>query len=140
MGELGYGTRGPLVGRLKQLLADIQTIYESFLDAQTLYQQGKLGEREFFVKAGEFLKALASLNFLTVKVILEVDAAIGRENTSKKSAALTMPSPTITPDMMGEVSKPMYKPVEPDVKFCVQCSAKIPRAAKFCTKCGKSQG
>ena len=142
MGDLGYGTRGPLVGKLKQLLADIQTIYESFLDAQTLYQQGKLGEREFFARSGEFLKALASLGFLTVKVILELDAAIGKEDTStKKPAAFTTPSPTYTPEMMGQASTPMYKPAESaDAKFCVQCSAKIPKTAKFCTSCGKPQG
>jgi len=144
MGELGYGTRGPLVGKLKQLLADIQNIYESFLDAQTLYQQGKLGEREFFVRAGDFLKAFASMGFLTVKVILELDAAIGKEDTSKKPAALTTPSPTYTPDMLGHVSTPMYKPAEPvesaDAKSCIKCSAKIPKTAKFCTSCGKPQG
>ncbi len=140
MGELGYGTRGPFLGKLKQLLADIQNIYESFLDAQTLYQQGKLSEREFFSKAGEFLKAFASLGFLTVKAVLELDAAIGKDDTSKKPVALTTPSPTYTPDMMGKVSTPMYKPTEStDAKFCVQCSAKIPKAAKFCTSCGKPQ-
>ena len=140
MGELGYGTRGPLVGKLKELLADIQMIYESFLDAQTLYQQGKLGEREFFAKSGEFLKALASLTFLNVKVILELDAAIGKADTSRKPGTFTTPSPT-SPDMMSKASTPMYKPVESaDAKFCMQCNAKIPKGAKFCTKCGKAQG
>ncbi len=139
MGELGYGTRGPILSKLKQLLADIQNIYESFLDAQTLYQQGKLGEREFFAKAGEFLKAFASLGFLTVKAVLELDAAIGKEDTSKKPAALTTPSPTYTPDMMGQASTPMYKPAESTSKSCVQCGANIPKAAKFCTKCGNPQ-
>jgi len=140
MGELGYGTRGPLVGKLKDLLADIQATYESFLDAQTLYQQGKLGEREFFAKSGEFLKALASLTFLNVKVILELDAAIAKEDTSRKPGTFTTPSPTYTPDMMGKASTPMYKPVETtDVKFCIQCNAKIPKGAKFCTKCGTPQ-
>jgi hypothetical protein len=141
MGELGYGTRGPLVGKLKELLADIQTTYESFLDAQTLYQQGKLGEREFFAKSGEFLKALSSLTFLNVKVILELDAAIAKEDTSRKPGTFTTPSPAFTPDMMSKVSTPMYKAVETtDVKYCIQCNAKIPKGAKFCTKCGTPQG
>lgn len=140
MGELGYGTRGPLVGKLKELLADIQNIYESFLDAQTLYQQGKLGEREFFAKSGEFVRALASLSFLNVKVILELDAAIAKEDTSRKPGTFTTPSPTFTPDMMGGASTPMYKPAEStDAKFCIQCNAKIPKGARFCTKCGTPQ-
>ncbi len=141
MGELGYGTRGPILSKLKQLLADIQNVYESFLDAQTLYEQGKLDEREFFTKSGEFLKAFASLGFLTVKAVLELDAAISKDNTSKKPVAVTIPSPTLRPEMMGQASKPMYKQTEStDSKFCVQCSAKIPETAKFCTSCGKAQG
>ena len=140
MGDLGYGTRGPLVGKLKDLLADIQATYESFLDAQTLYQQGKLGEREFFAKSGEFLKVLASLTFLNVKVILELDAAIAKEDTSRKPGTFTTPSPTYTPDMIGKASTPMYKPAETtDAKFCIQCNAKIPKGARFCTKCGTPQ-
>ncbi|MGH9876518.1 MAG: zinc ribbon domain-containing protein [Nitrososphaerales archaeon] len=140
MGELGYGTRGPLVGKLKELLADIQTTYESFLDAQTLYQQGKLAEREFFAKSGEFLTALSSLTFLNVKVILELDAAIAKEDTSRKPGTFTTPSATFTPDMISKVSTPMYKPVETtDSKFCIQCNVKIPKGAKFCTKCGTPQ-
>ena len=140
MGELGYGTRGPLLGKLKQLLADIQNTYESFLDAQTLYQQGKLGEREFFGKMGEFLKAFASLGFLTVKAVLEIDAALGAD-TSKKPGVFTTPSPTLTSDMLGQASTPLYRPAESaDTKLCVQCHAEIPKVAKFCTSCGKPQG
>jgi len=139
MGELGYGTRGPLVDKLKQLLADIQSIYESFLDAQTLYQQGKLAEREFFARSGDFLKALASLSFLNVKVILELNNAIVKDDISKPGG-LTRPSPTFTPDMMGQASTPMYKPAELSTRSCMQCNAKIPNAAKFCTSCGKPQG
>lgn len=144
MGELGYGTRGPLISKLKQLLADIQNTYESFLDAQTLYQQGKLGEKEFFARAGDFLKAFASLGFLTVKAVLELDAAIEKEDKPKRPAALTTPSPTYTPEMLGHVSTPIYKPAEPeepaDTKFCIKCGARIPTVAKFCTSCGKPQG
>lgn len=138
MGELGYGTRGPLVGRLKQLLADIQNVYESFLDAQTLYLQGKLGEKVFFAKMGEFVQAFASLGFLTVKAVLEIDAAVGVD--SSRPVSVTTPSPSMTPEMMGKVSTPMYKVAEPDTKSCMQCGAKIPAVAKFCTKCGKPQG
>lgn len=142
MSDLGYGTRGPLVDKLKQLVSDIQGTYESFLDAQTLYQQGKLGEREFFAKMGEFLRLLASLGFLTVKVVVELDGTIGKEDTTKP-AELTRPSPTYTPDMMmtGKAATPIYKPAEAgDTKVCAHCNAKIPKPAKFCTKCGKPQG
>jgi ribosomal protein L40E len=136
MGELGYGTRGPIVAKLKQLLADIQNVYESFLDAQTLYQQGKMDERVFFARMGEFVKALSALGFLTVKAVLEIDAAVGAE--SKKPAGITTPSPSMTPEMMGMLSAPVQR--ESDSKSCAHCGAKIPKVAKFCTKCGKPQG
>lgn len=138
MGELGYGTRGPLVGKLKQLLADIQGLYEEFLDAQTLYQQGKMGEKEFFTRMGDFVKAFASLGFLTVKVILEVDAVIGKEE--KKPEAVTTPAPSLAPEMMGQGSKPIYKAAEASERLCIHCNSKIPQTAKFCTSCGKPQG
>ena len=142
MGELGYGTRGPLVSKLKQLLSDVQSVYETFLDANTLYQQGKISDKEFFAKAGDFLKQFSSLGFLTVKVILELDSAIGREDSSKKPTAVTTPSPTYTPDF-GQVSTPMYTQAKAesgiDSKSCVQCGARLPKVAKFCTSCGKPQ-
>lgn len=136
MGELGYGTRGPLVSKLKQLTSDIQSIYEAFLDAQTLYQQGKIGEKEFFSKMGDFVKSFASLGFLTVKVILELDAAIGKE--ARKPEEVTRPAPSISPEEL-QVREPRPK-VEVTVgKFCALCGARIPMGAKFCTSCGRPQ-
>ena len=72
MGGLGYGTREPLVSKLKQLVDDIQTVYEEFLDAETLYQEDKISDKEFFKKMGVFVKVFSSLGFLSVKVIIEI--------------------------------------------------------------------
>lgn len=143
MSGLGYGTRGPLADKLKQLANDIQAIYEEFLDAETLYQQGKISEKEFFKKMGSFMKAFSSLGFLTVKVVLELNNAIGEE--TKRPEAVTKPSPSLRPEMMGGLSTPQYTPTfippkeEASTKSCSQCGAQIPVKAKFCTKCGSSQ-
>jgi len=150
MGDLGYGTRGPLAGKLKQLANDIQALYEEFLDAETLYQQGKISEKEFFKKMGSFMKAFSSLGFLTVKVVLEINNAIGEDKGLKKAEGGTIPSPTFRPDMMGGISTPQYTPAyipakeetaakETGAKPCSKCGAQIPAKAKFCTKCGAPQ-
>jgi ribosomal protein L40E len=149
MGELGYGTREPLVGKLKELANDIQGLYEEFLDAEALYQQGKLSDKEFFKKMGSFLKAFSSLGFLTVKVVIEINKAVGGEG-AKRPEEGTLPSPTFRPGMVGGVSMPQYTPSMPageeavpkeavGMKACSKCGAQIPARAKFCTKCGAKQ-
>lgn len=152
MGDLGYGTRGPLADKLKQLVNDIQAVYEEFLDAETLYQQGKISEKEFFKKMGNFLKAFSSLGFLAVKVILEINNALREDDESKKRERGTKPSPSYGPDMLGGMSTPQYSPSyapakEEDVsmeegtfsKSCSRCGTKIPVKAKFCSRCGTPQ-
>lgn len=142
MGELGYGTREPLVNKLKQLVNDIQSIYEEFLDAETLYQQGKISDKEFFKKMGSFLKAFSSMGFLTVKAVVEINNALGKGDKTKPEA-VTMPSPTYRPDSMGGISMPQYSPIkeekETDVKTCSKCGSNITSKAKFCPKCGAKQ-
>lgn len=158
MGEMGYGTREPLVSKLKQLANDIQGVYEEFLDAETLFEQGRISEKDFFKKLGSFMKAFSSLGFLTVKVVLEINNAIG-EDQSKKTKGGTKPSATLTPSMMGGTSTPQFGPeilgktevmakVETakqelekgsTKKLCSECNEQIPAQAKFCTRCGAKQ-
>ncbi len=128
MENLGYNTRGPLIGKLKSLLNDIQSKYEAFLDAEALFEQGKLDEREFFARMGEFVKLFASLGFLSIKVIIELNKAIGKEEKEEEG---TKPKP-----IQHEF---ITKPVEKDERRCKKCNAKIPEQAKFCTKCGMKQ-
>jgi len=61
-----------LFDKLQSLLNDSQGYYESFLDANTLYKQGKLSEKEFFEKLGDYVVAYSALEFLAVKVIFEL--------------------------------------------------------------------
>ncbi|MGI0040894.1 MAG: zinc ribbon domain-containing protein, partial [Nitrosopumilaceae archaeon] len=46
-----------LFDKLQSLLDNSQGYYESFLDANTLYKQGKLSEKEFFEKLGDYVVA-----------------------------------------------------------------------------------
>ena len=67
-----------LFDKLQSLLNDSQGYYESFLDANTLYKQGKLSEKEFFEKLGDYVVAYSALEFLAVKVIFELKKSLDR--------------------------------------------------------------
>lgn len=67
-----------LFDKLQGLLNDSQGYYESFLDANTLYKQGKLSEKEFFKKLGDYVVAYSALEFLAVKVIFELKKAVDK--------------------------------------------------------------
>ncbi|MGI0068778.1 MAG: zinc ribbon domain-containing protein [Nitrosotalea sp.] len=83
-----------LFDKLQNLLNDTQGYYESFLDANTTYKQGKLSEKEFFEKLGDYVVAYSALEFLAVKVIFELkkslDKAVGSH--APGTASGTMPS------------------------------------------------
>jgi ribosomal protein L40E len=91
--SFGVDTLGGLTEKLKQLVNDNQSLYESFLDATQLYKQGKIGEREFFGRIGEFLVASSALSFLSVRVILELKGALDKGTTVKTPTGGSGPSP-----------------------------------------------
>jgi hypothetical protein len=82
--SFGVDTLGGLAEKLKQLINDTQNSYEAFIDANQLYKQGKMRDKEFFVKIGEYLVSTSALNFLAVRVILEIKNAMDK-GTSIKS-------------------------------------------------------
>lgn len=67
-----------LFDKLQNLLNDTQGYYESFLDANTTYKQGKLSEKEFFEKLGDYVVAYSALEFLAVKVIFELKKSLDK--------------------------------------------------------------
>ncbi|AFU60124.1 hypothetical protein Ngar_c32080 [Candidatus Nitrososphaera gargensis Ga9.2] len=94
--SFGVDTLGGLAEKLKQLVNDTQNLYESFIDANQLYKQGKMGDKEFFSKIGEYLVAMSALNFLAVRVILEMKTAM-EKGTSIKSPTGTSSYPSAAP-------------------------------------------
>jgi hypothetical protein len=67
-----------LFDKLQNLLNDTQGYYESFLDANTTYKQGKLSDKEFFEKLGDYVVAYSALEFLAVKVIFELKKSLDK--------------------------------------------------------------
>lgn len=82
-----------LFDKLQNLLNDTQGYYELFLDANTMYKQGKLTDKEFFEKLGDYVVSYSSLEFLSVKVIFELKKSLDKIAGRRASGGSTMASP-----------------------------------------------
>lgn len=154
-----------LFDKLQNLLNDTQGYYESFLDANTMYKQGKLTDKEFFEKLGDYVVSYSSLEFLSVKVIFELKKSLDKISRGRTSGS-TMASPML-PDMGQQVtastlsglgqppsiisaaaafSTPgVLPPPDPALMpkqsslggpMCNSCGSAVKANAKFCPKCG----
>src|SRR5215831_16615581 len=90
--SFGYvDTLNLLFEKLQNLLNDTQGYYESFLDANAMYKQGKLTDKEFFEKLGDYVVAYSSLEFLSVKVIQELKKSLDKIGAGRISGTATVP-------------------------------------------------
>lgn len=78
MSSFGVDTLGGLTEKLKQLINDTQNAYETLIDSTQRYKQGKMNEKEYFSSIGKYLIASSAMNFLAIKVILEIKSAIDK--------------------------------------------------------------
>jgi ribosomal protein L40E len=92
--SFGVDTLGGLAEKLKQLINDTQNLYEAFIDANQLYKQGKMGDKEFFNNIGEYLISTSALNFLAVRVILEIKNAMEKGTSIKSPTGGSASSPS----------------------------------------------
>ncbi len=83
--SFGVDTLGLLIEKLKQLVTETQDQYESFFDNTQLFKQGKMDNKEYFSKMGEYLVSASALNFLACRIILEIKTALDK-GTSRKSS------------------------------------------------------
>jgi len=92
LGEID--TLGLLYEKLENLFEESQGYYETFLDTNNLFKQGKLTEKEFFEKLGDYVVAYSALEFLAIKVIFELKKSID------KLAGGSAPGGTHSPGLM----------------------------------------
>ena len=85
MSSFGVDTLGGLTEKLKQLIIDTQNQYETLIDSTQRYKQGKMNDKEYFSSIGKYLIASSAMNFLAIKVILEVKSAIDKGSSIKNS-------------------------------------------------------
>jgi hypothetical protein len=154
-----------LFDKLQNLLNDTQGYYESFLDANTMYKQGKLSDKEFFEKLGDYVVSYSSLEFLSVKVIFELKKSHDKISSGRATgstmaspmppgigpqasqmAASTLPRPGQPPSVIsaaaafsspGELPRPDPALMsQPSGPVCSACGSALKVNAKFCSKCG----
>ena len=70
-------TLNMLFDKLEILFDESQGYYETFLDTNNLYKQGKLSDKEFFQKLGDYTVAYSALEFLAIKVMFEIRKSLG---------------------------------------------------------------
>ena len=164
---MSYGevdTLNMLFEKLDALLNESQGYYESFLDANTLYKEGKMSDKDFFGKMGDYLVACSALEFLSVKSMFELKKAIDRGAPAAQGAAMppgVVPGasgiagrlgtpgnpvggapPNIVSAAQGFTSPGTLPTPDPALvagsrgAACTACGAKIGSRAKFCTRCG----
>ena len=95
---------GSLTEKLKQQINDTQDKYESFIDSTQLYKQGKMNEKEYFAKIGDYLVSTSALDFLAIRVILEMKSAIDKGTLMKNATggkASLPPPPASSPPQAG---------------------------------------
>lgn len=81
--SFGVDTLGSLTEKLKQLVNDTQNHYESLIDDTQLYKKGKISEKEFFGKIAKYMISLSALNFLAIRVLLELKSAADKGSSIK---------------------------------------------------------
>jgi len=86
-----------LSDKLQALFDESQGYYESFLDANNLYKNGKLTDQEFFQKLGDYTVAYSALEFLSIKVMFELKKAIDRISSGQSVGGTQ--SPGLMPGM-----------------------------------------
>jgi hypothetical protein len=83
MSSFGVDTLGGLTEKLKQLITDTQNQYETLIDSTQRYKQGKMNDKEYFSNIGKYLIASSAMNFLAIKVILEIKSAMDKGSSIK---------------------------------------------------------
>jgi len=97
-------TLNMLFDKLENLFEESQGYYESFLDTNNMYKQGKIGDKEFFQRLGDYVVAYSALEFLAIKVIFEIRKSLNTGSGNTQSPGL-MPGMG-SPGMMGGMGIP----------------------------------
>jgi len=161
----GVDVIGTLTEKLKQMIAETQEHFEWFTDSHKLYEQGNLNEKEYMNKIIKYVVTLSAMNFLSIRVILEIKSSLDKTELPNNAVITTIHSNpnTHNPDATKEdeyilpspnmqdivfmtskiereqLSTNPHSMADPMTKICRMCSSHISKTAKFCTACGSSQ-
>jgi hypothetical protein len=74
---------GTLSEKLKQMLNETQDHYSSFVNWNQLYKDGNMSQNEYFTKITNYLVTISALNFLAIRVIVELKSAMDKGSSIK---------------------------------------------------------
>ena len=89
--------------KLQALFDESQGYYESFLDANNLYKAGKLSDKEFFQKLGDYTVAYSALEFLGIKTLMEMKKTLDKVASGSSTG-------TQSPGLMPGMGQPGMMP------------------------------
>ena len=89
--------------KLQALFDESQGYYESFLDANNSYKNGKLSDKEFFQKLGDYTVAYSALEFLAVKTLMEMKKTLDKVASGSSTG-------TQSPGLMPGMGQPGMMP------------------------------
>ena len=81
-------TLNMLFEKLNSLFDESQGYYESFLDTNNMYKQGKISDKEFFQRLGDYVVAYSALEFLAIKVLFEIKKSVDTGSGATQSPGL----------------------------------------------------
>ena len=114
----GVDTLNLLFDKLENLFDDSQGYYESFLDTNNMYKQGKIDDKQFFQRLGDYVVAYSALEFLAIKVLFEIRKSLNTGSGNTQSPGLMpgmgqpgmMGSPGTVPPRAGTAANPVGGP------------------------------
>jgi hypothetical protein len=164
MMPFGVDVLGTLSEKLKQLMDETKEKGDSFAALIQLYKEKKVSEKDFFPDILSYVATSSALNFLMVRVILELKSALEKGTTMKDVTGATTQSSNIQPGgfginsfmssvtTVGQVKPPESvaqnegdlnlrdRTASPKLsKTCRYCGVSLPLEAKFCSDCGRNQ-
>ena len=164
MMPFGVDVLGTLSEKLKQLVDETKEKGNSFSALIELYKENKVSEKDFFSNILSYVATSSALNFLMVRVILELRSALEKGTTMKNVTGATTSSSNLRPagsfgidSFMSSVNTVGQLPnsvsvdqnegdlnlrdrsTSPNPKACRNCGVSLPSEAKFCSECGNSQ-
>jgi hypothetical protein len=144
---------GHRADKLKKMIGETQEHYEALIDSAQIYKKGKMNEKEFLFKLGEYLKTMSSINFLSTQIILELKSVFEQNKRSisdsspvaesysnvgpKKQSIPSANSNALSGNATYQETEPRFKPVTITLEKPVQYRNNREQAStRKCARCG----
>jgi hypothetical protein len=137
--------------KLQYIFRGYDAYIQAFTEMHSLYQQGKLSEREYYYGMTDAVLKYSALEFLGLKSMFEIKKALNRMN--KASSARTPMSALASGTVSGQSGPQnsiasfisakilpgrddLLQKTTGDGKTCISCGKLSEATTKFCRNCG----